>query len=55
MPIVPRAHLLRSLEQALNCGASEDEAVTEIASSYCLPVEAVLDVVAELHAEPASR
>lgn len=57
MTIVPRRDIELSLIRACACGLSEDEAITEIAARYCLPVEAVQEVINELkpRIEPVRR
>lgn len=48
--IVPRIHILAALISSLAHGRTEDEAVAEVAARFCLPEEAVREVVAEAEA-----
>ncbi|WP_158218767.1 hypothetical protein [Roseateles aquatilis] len=47
-PIVPRVEIEREIFRHLEEGATSDQAVECVASSYCLPVEAVESVIEDL-------
>lgn len=47
-PIVPRVELERELFRQLEDGATSDQAVAAVASDFCLPREAVEQVIEDL-------